>query len=842
MWRLRTFGGLSIENGGVNAAAAARRRPLALLALLAIAGQRGLRREKVVALLWPESDEEHGRNSLSQALHALRRDMAGDDVVVGTVELRLNPAVIESDVAEFEGAILAGDLERAAALYHGPFLDGFFVKDGGDFERWTEEQRRRLLQVYGVALRRLAEQADERHDAQAASQWWRRLVALDPANADATLGFMDALVAAGDVAGALQHYRVYEQILRQDVGVAPEPAVQQLAASLRAGSRVSPGTSASPPDDALPATPIPLPGAPTPPGVMARRWPSWPILAAAVGIAVVALLAFRQRDARSPVSPRRVVVTAFSNRTGDSTLDVFGLLAAEVISDGLQRTDFVDVADPATTLTVAGDRDPASRTDDAGIARDLATVTGARFVVRGHYARWGDSIVIVARITDAVDGRAIGATEAVSASPHAPGDAFDRVTQRLLGILAVRLNDPLRDVLTPGSTPPPTLPAYREHVAGLLAFQRQQDAIARAHFQRAQALDSTFVAPLIWEAFALGDPVVNPGTAPDQARIIQQIGRRRENLSALDRHVLEFLEARQRSDVDGQIAAMRQASDLVPRSFWTFQLAVAITATGRWNEAIPIFEQIDRRYGWTQKWPRFWLLFVESLNRVDHQRELEIAREARVALPALLNPLYFEARALGELRRWGEFDRVVGEMRTFPDEGYQFGNLLQVLGMALWGRGDTLRANQLVDEAIAWFRRLPPDVAERSLTRRAFTTALMNGNRCAEARPMLERLVAEQPREYRSQHVLGACLAKLGERERADAVIDLLVARADSAPWNYMWAAGIAAVLGDKERSVGFLQELKNHGHQVVVRRFIFKHFDGMMDYAPFLAITEPRK
>ena len=78
MWRLRTFGGLSIENGRVSAAAATRRRPLALLALLAVAGNRGLPREKVVSLLWPDSDEERGRNSLSQALAALRRDMAGD--------------------------------------------------------------------------------------------------------------------------------------------------------------------------------------------------------------------------------------------------------------------------------------------------------------------------------------------------------------------------------------------------------------------------------------------------------------------------------------------------------------------------------------------------------------------------------------------------------------------------------------------------------------------------------------------------------------------------------------------------------------------------------------------
>ena len=62
------------------------------------------------------------------------------------------------------------------------------------------------------------------------------------------------------------------------------------------------------------------------------------------------------------------------------------------------------------------------------------------------------------------------------------------------------------------------------------------------------------------------------------------------------------------------------------------------------------FEQIDRTYGWTHEWPGFWQNFVEALSRVDHDRELEIAREARRAIPTLLNHLYLEARAVGATR------------------------------------------------------------------------------------------------------------------------------------------------------------------------------------------------
>ena len=57
MLQLTVFGGLTLglEDGLVSGAMTQRRR-LALLALLAVARQRGLSRDKIMAYLWPESD------------------------------------------------------------------------------------------------------------------------------------------------------------------------------------------------------------------------------------------------------------------------------------------------------------------------------------------------------------------------------------------------------------------------------------------------------------------------------------------------------------------------------------------------------------------------------------------------------------------------------------------------------------------------------------------------------------------------------------------------------------------------------------------------------------------
>jgi DNA-binding SARP family transcriptional activator len=137
--RLRTFGGISIE-GAAQAlgGAAAQRRPLALLTVLAVAGERGMSREKVLGLLWPESDTDHARNALRQTLYALRRDLGAPELFLGVSDVRLNATTIASDLADFERALEAGELESAMSIYAGLFLDGFHVSDAPEFERWAE--------------------------------------------------------------------------------------------------------------------------------------------------------------------------------------------------------------------------------------------------------------------------------------------------------------------------------------------------------------------------------------------------------------------------------------------------------------------------------------------------------------------------------------------------------------------------------------------------------------------------------------------------------------------------------------------------------------------------------
>src|SRR5690606_29185099 len=130
-----------------------------------------------LALFWPDLPEERARPNLAQALYALRRDLGGDGTIIGTNELRLDPALVGSDVAAFERACRDGDWERAAALHAGPFLDGVVLTGLDEFNRWADGERAALMHRQSEVLEKAASAST---DPVAALQWWRRLAAHEP--------------------------------------------------------------------------------------------------------------------------------------------------------------------------------------------------------------------------------------------------------------------------------------------------------------------------------------------------------------------------------------------------------------------------------------------------------------------------------------------------------------------------------------------------------------------------------------------------------------------------------------------------------------------------------------
>ena len=252
---LRTFGGLSLENGDRPfAGAAGQRGRLAVLAVLAAAGDTGISRDRLCAMFWPDSDTERARGALKQALYALRRDVREQDLTLGTSELRLNCDLITSDVHEFERAVLANDLEGAVARYAGPFLDGIHLRHAPEFERWAGGERERLMHEFRAVLEQLANAAERRHEPAAAVEWWRKRAATEPVSARVARAYMTALAAAGDREAAGRHARIYADLVRSELDEEPDPSITTLANQLRAGDGANVGVGAFTPTEPPPVS------------------------------------------------------------------------------------------------------------------------------------------------------------------------------------------------------------------------------------------------------------------------------------------------------------------------------------------------------------------------------------------------------------------------------------------------------------------------------------------------------------------------------------------------------------------------------------------------------------
>src|SRR5262245_88027 len=194
------LGGLSLQDaaGGLVSGPAVQRHRLALLSYLALRCPRQAGRDTLHALLWPERDTRTSRRLLNLAVHALRRTLGREAIRSVADGLVLDPTIVTSDVAQFESALAQGHRGRAAAMYHGPLLDGFFLPGSPPFDRWADTVRAQYATRYAGLLEELARERESAGDWRGAAEWWQRLVLIDRGNGTVVRRLMLALEAMRD--------------------------------------------------------------------------------------------------------------------------------------------------------------------------------------------------------------------------------------------------------------------------------------------------------------------------------------------------------------------------------------------------------------------------------------------------------------------------------------------------------------------------------------------------------------------------------------------------------------------------------------------------------------------
>ena len=260
MIELRTLGALDLKasDGNHLGSILAQPKRLSLLVYLALRdGREFARRDTLLALFWPELDDQHARGALRQALRFLRRSL-NDPVVIrrGEEEIGLCQTEFWCDAVAFERACDAGDLGEAAGLYRGDFLDGFHASEvAPEFDVWLEAERTRLRARAAQVAWALAERHKGAADGRVATEWARRATGLSPDDEDAQRRLITMLDQAGDRAGAVRAYQQFSRRLAEEFGVEPAAATRSLIGSLR--TRDPPELVGAPPPPPVALEPVP---------------------------------------------------------------------------------------------------------------------------------------------------------------------------------------------------------------------------------------------------------------------------------------------------------------------------------------------------------------------------------------------------------------------------------------------------------------------------------------------------------------------------------------------------------------------------------------------------------
>lgn len=597
---LRLLGSASVEGPeGPLAGRGVRGRRLALLAILATARGRPIGRDRLLAILWPETDTDRARPLLSDSLYLVRGGLGEDVIVTNGDEVRLNAERVTSDVETFERLIGEAQYERAIGEYGGPFLDGFHVSDAPEFERWVDGERSRLAARLADALGSLATARESEGDWPAAVEWLRRLATHDPCSGRIAIRLMRALHASGSRAAALQHARVHAALVREEFGVEPDaevsafvellksetaPAVASLA-RLSLAATPPPSSSSAP----VPVTTAPAPGRTDTPGrwhATRARVTALVIGLAAVVTAVVLLESVdRERTSDSPPRPsalapqRSIAVLPFANLGPPNETSYF--------SDGLTE-EIIGLLGGVNGLHVAA-RTSSFAMRDAGLeARRLGDTLHVATLLEGSVRQEGDRILVTAQLINVADGYQLWS------------ERYDRRVADVIALqndIATSIVHALQLRLVSGDPETRTAhnpEAYDLYLRGVYArnkLTREGLSSAVDFFDRAIRLDSSYAPAYAGKATTVG-PMVWHGHLPRAQGL--------PLMAAAARRAVELDEALPEAhialgmtafffewDWAGAERAFRRAMVLNPNEPHAHHfMANYLRATGRFDEAI----------------------------------------------------------------------------------------------------------------------------------------------------------------------------------------------------------------------------------------------------------------
>jgi serine/threonine protein kinase/tetratricopeptide (TPR) repeat protein len=548
---------------------------------------------------------------------------------------------------------------------------------------------------------------------------------------------------------------------------------------------------------------------------------SVPVLA----VIVIAAMLLRRRDVppASPI-PLPVAVAPLHNETGDTTLAIWGRMAADWITQGLHETSLVQVV-PWPSVRHAWEElaDKSRGGDGAPTVPALAGEIGAGTVVSGSYYLAGNRVGFRLDVTDARNNKLLGSLQPIVVSRDSLEVAIHEARDRLMGFIAVELDE--RSSSLPGlTTRPPTFSAYRAFDRGLALYNQQEYAAAATEFRHAWNADTTFPVPLIYAAMAHW----NRDEHEWVDTLVAMAAQRRDRLSEYDRLQVEYLSALLASDGARATAAGTRAVAIAPESRAAYNLGRDLIAMDRAEEGRRVLEGINPDRGLMKGWPSYWTQLAHARHLMGaHDAELEAARSMRTRFPESRVAWVLEARALAAAGRTRALDSLLLRTAKLPAATYwSHGAALVVAGEELIVHGDSVLGKKYLVDAAAWLERELRGEPKRRDHRYWLGSAYYDQARWREADSIVSSLHRDFP--DRSDHRSMAALtrARMGDTPGARRLLGDAPRFARGEHTAY--SARLASIVGDTASA----RALRLRALSEVATGYAWVHASGFRDLA----------
>jgi DNA-binding SARP family transcriptional activator len=228
-----------------------RRKPAAILKILALAPGHRVHRERLMDLLWPELELAAAGANLRKAIHQARSALDGvSRGAARLIEFQNDVVALASDgliidAASFLSALTAArrsgeaDGYRSALAWYG----GDLLPDDA-YEEWADAARRELHDAYVGGLSEWCVLLEANGDIQSAIEAARTLVAAEPTREESHAFLMRLYGLAGRRSDALRQYDHLSEILDHELGIEPSAQLQRLREEINARRSEEPELSA----------------------------------------------------------------------------------------------------------------------------------------------------------------------------------------------------------------------------------------------------------------------------------------------------------------------------------------------------------------------------------------------------------------------------------------------------------------------------------------------------------------------------------------------------------------------------------------------------------------------